>query len=95
MTNHPSDITATVYSRPGCVKCRATHRKLKSMGIPVDIVQIDDHPEKIAYMKFQGWAELPLVQIRVPREGEVHYWAGMSQDNLDALDYLTRAGRAT
>lgn len=89
MTNHPSDITATVFTRAGCMKCRVTYRKLESLGIPVAMEPLDDHPDRISHMRAQGWAELPLVEVII--DGEPHIWAGMSQDNLDALGYLRRA----
>lgn len=79
---------ATVYSRPGCMKCRATYRKIQAMGIPVAMKPLDDHPDRIDLMHSQGWMELPLVEVIV--DGEEFTWAGMSQENLDALDYVVR-----
>lgn len=79
-------ITAIVYSRPSCMKCHVTHKHLKKMQIPVQKIDIDEHPDKIAYMQEQGWMELPLVEAII--DGETHYWSGMSTSNLQALGYL-------
>ncbi|MFS0077757.1 glutaredoxin domain-containing protein [Corynebacterium striatum] len=39
---------AFVYSRPGCMKCRATTRALTNMGVDVTVLQLDEHPFKRA-----------------------------------------------
>lgn len=83
-------IKAIVYSRPGCMKCHVTHRQLKKMRIPVEKVEIDDYPEKIALMKDRGWMELPLVEATI--DGEPHYWAGMSTGDLQAIEHLRNLG---
>lgn len=68
------------------MKCRATHKALVKMGVPVTSPQIDEHPEKVELMKREGWLELPLVEVSTP-DGVVR-WAGMSAENLSALKYL-------
>lgn len=47
---------ATVYSRPGCMKCRVTARALANMGVDVTVLQLDDHPDKRELMKTHGWS---------------------------------------
>ncbi len=79
-------FSAVVYSRPGCMKCRATEKALTKMGVPVTSPQIDEHQEKVDLMKREGWLELPLVEVSTP-DGVVR-WAGMSAENLNALKYL-------
>lgn len=78
--------SAVVYSRPGCMKCRATQKALVKMGVPVEVPQIDEHLDKVELMQEEGWLELPLVEVTMP-EGLVR-WAGMSAENLNALKYL-------
>ncbi|WP_268988732.1 glutaredoxin domain-containing protein [Corynebacterium glutamicum] len=75
-----------MYSRPGCMKCRATCKALTKMGVEVMSPQIDEHPEKVELMRSEGWLELPLVEVSTP-DGVVR-WAGMATENLNALKYL-------
>ncbi|ANE08644.1 glutaredoxin domain-containing protein [Corynebacterium glutamicum] len=79
-------FSAVVYSRPGCMKCRATCKALTKMGVEVMSPQIDEHPEKVELMRSEGWLELPLVEVSTP-DGVVR-WAGMATENLNALKYL-------
>lgn len=85
MTNYQ----AFVYSRPGCMKCRATARALTNMGVDVTVRQLDEHPFKRELMENHGWQELPLVELHGPN-GDVMRWAGMSSRDLAAAKYLTR-----
>lgn len=85
MTNY----RAFVYSRPGCMKCRATAHALTNMGVDVTIRQLDEHPFKLELMENQGWQELPLVELR-GSDGDVMRWAGMSSRDLAAAKYLTK-----
>ena len=80
---------AFVYSRPGCMKCRATARALTNMGVDVTVLQLDEHPFKRELMENHGWQELPLVELHGPN-GDVMRWAGMSSRDLAAAKYLTR-----
>ncbi|AKF28214.1 hypothetical protein YH66_11995 [[Brevibacterium] flavum] len=84
-----SKFSAVVYSRPRCMKCRATMKALIAMGVPVKELQLDDFPEKQELMRQEGWLELPLVEVQLP--DELVRWAGMSTENLDALKYLSKA----
>ena len=77
---------AVVYTRPGCMKCRATKRALERMGVEVTMSPIDDDERALGIMADHGWAELPLVEVHGP--DETFTWAGMSSDNIRALEYL-------
>lgn len=81
---------ATVYSRPGCQKCKYTERKLDKIGVAVDTVMIDDHPDKITLMQKHGWSALPLVELTAPN-GEVMRWHDLSTADLDATKALVQA----
>lgn len=85
MTNYQ----AFVYSRPGCMKCRATTHALTNMGVDVTIRQLDEYPFKRELMENHGWQELPLVELHAP-DGDVMRWAGMSSRDLAAAKYLMR-----
>lgn len=85
MTNQ---YEATVYTRPGCMKCRATERALTKMGVPVTTTRIDHDERALGIMADHGWQELPLVEVQGP--DDTFLWAGMSDINLSALRYLTQ-----
>lgn len=57
--------TATVYGRPGCMKCRQTERKLAQLGLTVIGDLIDDYPNKVEEMAANGEMELPLVEAAI------------------------------
>ena len=40
-------INATVYTRPHCMRCKATIKSLTNMGAVVSVRQLDNHPNKI------------------------------------------------
>ncbi|MFR9681596.1 glutaredoxin domain-containing protein [Corynebacterium striatum] len=86
MTNQ---YEATVYTRPGCMKCRATELALIKMGVPVTTTRIDNDARALGIMADHGWQELPLVELHGP-DGDVMRWAGMSSRDLAAAKYLTR-----
>ncbi|WP_312099023.1 glutaredoxin domain-containing protein [Corynebacterium dentalis] len=79
--------TATVYTRPGCMKCRATTRKLQQLGVFVTEEQLDDHPDKIQLMRDEERTALPLVEVVDP-SGELFRWSDMSTTDLDALAFV-------
>ncbi|MGP6175409.1 glutaredoxin domain-containing protein [Corynebacterium sp. A21] len=61
-------LSAIVYTRPGCSKCRVTARKLESGGVAVEQRQIDDHDDVRSLMESEGRRALPYVEVW--REGE-------------------------
>lgn len=81
-----SQYSATVWTRPGCMKCRATQRALTNLGVPVTMKPIDNDERALGIMADHGWAELPLVEVHGP--DETFTWAGMQSNNLRALEYL-------
>ena len=79
---------ATVWTRTGCMKCRASKRALENMGVEVTMTPIDDEERALGVMADHGWAELPLVEVHGP--DETFTWAGLKSDNLRALEYLVK-----
>lgn len=78
---------ATVYSAPGCQRCRITAQRLQKMGIETTTVQIADHPDKADDMRARGELSLPLVEVNGD-DGDYFRWTDMRKDNLDALKTL-------
>lgn len=76
--------TVIVYSQPGCMPCRATMRKLDSLG--VDYEHKDVHTDKAAadHINAGGWRSTPVVEV--VRDGAiVSAWSGLRPDALKAL----------
>lgn len=82
--------TATVYSAPGCQRCRITALQLEKMGVDTTTVQIADHPDKAAEMRSREELTLPLVEVDGP-DGEHFRWTDMRKESLDSLKYLVNA----
>lgn len=80
---------AAVYTRPGCMKCRATRRALERMGVEVTMSPIDDDERALGVMAKEGWQELPLVEVTTP-EGETLRWAGLPVGALEAMQWLVK-----
>lgn len=61
----------TLYSKPGCVQCRATERTFKKDGVKYNYVDISEQPEALAFIKGLGYLAAPVVYVNE----EIH-WAG-------------------
>lgn len=70
----------TVFSKNNCMQCKMTKRYLEAHNISFEEINIDDHPEKIPWLKKQGFKSLPVV-IKENTEAIV----GFSPDRLKAL----------
>ncbi|MGV0870040.1 glutaredoxin family protein [Corynebacterium kalidii] len=81
---------ATVYSAPGCQRCRITALQLTKMGVETTTVQIADHPDKAANMRARGELTLPLVEV-TGDDGAHFRWTDMRKSELDALKALVNA----
>lgn len=66
----------TVYSRPNCEPCKATIRKLNSLGARYEKVDLTEDPDALDYVKSLGYSGAPVVVA-----GDVH-WAGFSPDKI-------------
>lgn len=69
----------TVYSKPSCVQCTATYRKLDENGVEYKVVDIMQNPDAFEYVKSLGHLQAPVVV-----SGEEH-WSGFDPNKLDAL----------
>ncbi|QGJ94177.1 glutaredoxin [Corynebacterium phage EmiRose] len=77
--------TVTVYSNPGCQPCRATRKKLTSLGIDYDEVSLADVPAVAATFIEEGYTSAPIVSVVDYRGAVVDTWSGYSPDKLKAL----------
>lgn len=71
----------TVYSKPSCVQCTATHRKLDENGVEYRVVDISEDADAFAYVKSLNPA---YMQAPIVVAGEDH-WSGFDPNKLDAL----------
>lgn len=69
----------TVYSKPSCVQCTATYRKLDENGVEYKVVDIMQNPDAFEYVKSLGHLQAPVVVV-----GDDH-WSGFDPNKLDAL----------
>ena len=85
--------TVTVYSKPACVACMATKRKLTKLEIPHTVIDVTEDPEAYAYVKSLGYSSMPVVVAELP-DG-TRYWSDFRDElltdlgrELDAIAYL-------
>lgn len=69
----------TVYTKPACVQCNATHKALDKQGIEYNLVDITEVPEARDYVMSLGYLQAPVVVA-----GEEH-WSGFRPDRIKAL----------
>jgi len=71
----------TVHTKPNCVQCTATKRKLGTLGIPYTEVELTD--ESAAQFKRFGHLSAPIVTTRE------HSFSGYRPDLLEDLATIT------
>ncbi len=75
-----STPTLTVYSKPACIQCTMTTKELKKLGIPYQVENMLEHPEKVEQFKAAGLLSAPVV---VPADGS-DPWAGFVPEKIHA-----------
>lgn len=75
-------MSVTVYSKPSCVQCTATYRKLDQLNIPYEIVDITLDPEARDFALSLGHMSAPVVVV-----GE-ESWGGYNPERLTQLAAL-------
>lgn len=67
-------MKVTVYSNPGCYRCRATTRHMDNLGISYDLVMLVDNPHEADRLRSEGKTELPVVEVTSP--SGIRSWTG-------------------
>lgn len=67
----------TVYSKPSCVQCTATYRKLDENGMHYTLVDVSEDEAALARIKELGYLQAPVV---VAPNG---HWSGYRPDKID------------
>ena len=73
-------MTATLYSKPHCVQCKATRRQLDRAGISYNEINLEADSDALGYVKSLGYHAAPVV---VTASGE--HWAGFRPDRIKEL----------
>ena len=76
-------MTITVYSKPACVACDATYRKLNKHGIEYKSVNI---MEALAFVRGldPSYAQAPVVLVEFA-DGTSAHWSGYRPSSFEGL----------
>ncbi|EME36563.1 Glutaredoxin-like protein NrdH, required for reduction of Ribonucleotide reductase class Ib [Kocuria palustris PEL] len=69
----------TVYSKPGCVQCQATMRKLDKRGAAYEVRDVTQDQDAYAHVRELGYQQVPVVEV-----GQQH-WSGFRPDKISGL----------
>lgn len=69
----------TVYTKPACVQCNATHRALDSKGIEYRSVDLSEDPNALDVVKAMGYLQAPVVVT------DNDHWSGFRPDKIATL----------
>ncbi|MFV0493584.1 glutaredoxin-like protein NrdH [Mycobacterium sp.] len=72
-------MTITVYSKPACVQCVATHKALDKQGVTYQKVDITLDAEARDYVMALGYLQAPVVVA------DNAHWSGFRPDRIKAL----------
>lgn len=72
-----------VYTKPGCMQCRATTNMLDSRGIKYELVDISNKPLVIERFVREGHKTVPVVAAYKDYESIV--WSGFRPDLIKKL----------
>lgn len=68
-----------VYSKPACVQCVATYRKLNELGVEFEMVDISVDESALEFVRDLGYQQVPVVVV-----ADTH-WGGYQPDRLTTL----------
>ena len=74
----------TVYSKPSCVQCTATYRKLDDNGMEYTLVDVSEDESALARIKDLGYLQAPVV---VAPNG---HWSGYRPDKIEEAVSIVR-----
>lgn len=75
-------MEVTVYTKPGCVQCNATKRRLEAKGFSPNMIDVSADQAALDHVVNLGYRQVPVVVV-----GNDH-WAGFQPDKIDALPEL-------
>ena len=73
----------TVYSKPNCLQCTATYRKLKALGLPFNSIDVTEDAAALAFIRALGYQQAPVVVVREGKDEKMkEHWSGFRPDLL-------------
>lgn len=69
----------TLYTKPNCVQCTATKRRLDTLEIEYEMVDVVEDEAAFALIKGLGFQQAPVVNA-----GD-DWWSGFRPDKIDEL----------
>lgn len=73
-------LSITVYSKPYCIQCLSTYRKLDWLGIEHESVDVSEDPEALSFIRSLGYSQAPVVVVRDSKGNIVRHWSGFRPD---------------
>lgn len=78
-------MSITVYTKPSCVQCTATHRALDKLGLDYEVVDLAEDESALLEVMAMGYQQAPVVVA-----GEEN-WSGFRPDLIRAAAARARA----
>lgn len=72
-------MTITVYSKPNCVQCTQTKRKLDQVGLAYEEVDLTLDAAAMAKVQDMGYRQAPVIIA------DEQHWAGFRPDLIQKL----------
>ena len=76
-------MEVTVYTKPGCMQCRATKALMDRLGIEYDLIDISNNPGIAAFLQREGHKSLPVVFV--DHDEYTDSWCGFHPDLIKQL----------
>lgn len=76
-------MEVTVYTRLGCVQCRATTNLLDRRGIKYEMVDVSDSAGWQQALRECGFSQMPVVQVT--DDEDCQFWEGFRPDMIKQL----------
>lgn len=72
-------IPVTLYTTPNCVQCMMTKKQFDKHGISYTVVDLSEHPDKVAEFKEKGLLAAPIVTT------DIKEWSGFKPEKIQSL----------
>lgn len=78
--NTDFDHAVVIFTKPNCVQCAATERRLQTAGVAYTAIDLTQNPELVDALRAQGFTAAPVVQ---GPDGDMY--AGYNPDRLKTI----------
>lgn len=75
-------MSVTVYSKPSCVQCKSTYRKLDELKIEYKVIDMSKDEEALEFAKGLGYTGAPVI---VDDTNPDNHWYGFRPDLIQSL----------